>query len=141
MPARVKILLPRPTGYMIFHTLPYIQKIAKEFLHKANPTEFFSLFLKATRLETVMQKIQEVDQLQSDIASVNRQQSINYQDWKKSKLEPAVEAYQQMVMKSAGDCLFCVAPGSLLLFPNNQVSCRRKCGSLKNRGVCCISSG
>ena len=56
-----------------------------------------SLFLKATRLEAIQQKVAEVDRLKADIASILGEQSMDYEDWKKTKLEPAVEAYQQMV--------------------------------------------
>jgi hypothetical protein len=38
-------------------TVVLTQKVAKEFLHNANPKEFYQLFLKATRIDVINAKI------------------------------------------------------------------------------------
>jgi len=72
------------------------QKIAKEFLHKADPAQFLVLFNKATRLEVIMQQHGEAVVLQQDIISILEGFEDRVEAWKREKLQPAVDAWEQM---------------------------------------------
>ena len=69
---------------------------AKEFLTQADPKGFYQLFLRATQIDQIEEKIREATNILEDILTVAEREQESFEFFKENKLAPAVLAYEDM---------------------------------------------
>ena len=74
----------------------FCPQTAKEFLTKADPKEFYQLFLRATQIDQIEEKVREATNILEDISTVAEREQENFEIFKENKLAPAVLAYEDM---------------------------------------------
>ena len=72
------------------------QSHAKEFLKNAEPKEFYSLFMKATRMDVLEEKFRDARRVEEDLRKVQDDQTESYETWKEKKFKPAEQAWTEL---------------------------------------------
>ena len=72
------------------------QKTSKEFLTRGEPKEFYSLFMKATQVDTVEEKLKDALQSRDTIDSIFQTRKEAFETFTVTEFEPAAQAWQEM---------------------------------------------
>jgi len=72
------------------------QKVTKEFLSKSEPKDFYGLFLKATRVDSLIEKYREAKEYSKSIVKSRDDTKEAFQIFVQVKYQPATEAHAEM---------------------------------------------